>query len=1173
VRARLATTLTVLLAGAAVALPAPVSAAPVYRDPPSYGGIKKPPKTKAPPLPPSVSLAPSGTFPDVLLDEAGTAHVVWNDGRGDDSDATVYCRLKRGATACDGGAKVLTWDKGYGEGDGPQFNTDNDGPRIVRVGDQLVILSKRYPTIADKPDGASSSTTIEWVSSDGGTIWDGPGIVGKYNLGQQVVVPGDDTPSILNLAYDPLCNADPVGSSEMCLEAYRSGEYASGAGNLATGTDQNYNATLALDHQTPIAAFEDLAFNTYLRRYKGSGAYDDPANWSQPTTLKADEPWLAGGPAGAYLLSRPAAGGPFDIRGLAAGGDGKVVTGAATRITGKDEDEVFGRLAQDSAGHLLAAWERRGGSATGVYLRSGSGGAATSAGNGRVHAAAAPTLGTAQRLITGADNGQINLAAAPDGGGFTVLNHTGGVNSPGQIVAAGFGTQAPTGNLGLGAIRGGEGNVACQKVKFGTFTIDSSGPCFLHGTGAKAREVVTSAEVNLNGLRIVPDVGSKLVIDPKTLSLNTIGSVRVIVSSPVTGDVVLFHGEIKRDLSAVLPGTSLFKFPSQLFKANVLGFGVSADIDVKLEKDGVHIPVDLKLPPAFGGFTGHADLRADKQAGLHLDSLHIHLGPIPLGALTINAIDLDYTGAGDIWDGKGAITVPAGGRLDAEAEFDMGDFKRATLGFTPTKPVPIGPFVYLLRIGGGFEVDPIHINANAKVGAGAAVDGKSPVDVNGDFDMIFPKSGPWTFKMSGTASVLTFGLANAFLRFQTDGYADFGGHTGLSLGPLSVNADANGFVDGTTGDFGAQLKGTVSLCLKISGFKLCGDAQADTALSNRGFAACAGFNPPDPIGHVSGGIEFPWKDFSAADIFSPIALTANIIRHISIPCSTAGYAVAPPRAKLHAAQAGASAVGVPGGLPTATLLVEGDGGAPDVTVTGPGGVNVSEAAPSAAGFVTTVDGVDAAYVVLNKPAAGDYTVTPNDGSAAVKSVMVGQGYRQATVKAKLGGRGRKRSIAYTIANLGSGQSVEFAESGSFGTRMLGTATKAKGTLKIKPAAVRGGKRTVIAIVQHDGVEKARSRVGTYTAPAPPGPGRVRGLRAKRKGNTLQVSWRRVAGAKRYAVRLRGGRGTQLATLTARKRATFAHVRRDEKLRVSVQAIGPAMRTGKARTLTVRAAKR
>ena len=166
-------------------LPATAGAAPKYVDPPSYEGVKEAPETEVLGFP-TTTLSTAGTFPSVVVDEAGTAHIVWNEGRGDDADAAVYCRLPRGANACEAEQGDLGQELRHG--DGPQFNIDNFGPKIVVVGDQLVVLSKRYPTIGDKPDGASSSTVVGWVSNDGGSIWSPAAILGKRDLGQLAVV-------------------------------------------------------------------------------------------------------------------------------------------------------------------------------------------------------------------------------------------------------------------------------------------------------------------------------------------------------------------------------------------------------------------------------------------------------------------------------------------------------------------------------------------------------------------------------------------------------------------------------------------------------------------------------------------------------------------------------------------------------------------------------------------------------------------------------------------------------------------------------------------------------------------------------------------------------------------------------------------------------------------------
>jgi len=79
-----------------------------------------------------------------VVDAAGTAHIVWNEDHQGSSDATVYCRVPRGAAACDVVQKLVP--PGTGE-----FSDGGDGPAVAAVNDQVVVLSYRYPESVVKP--------------------------------------------------------------------------------------------------------------------------------------------------------------------------------------------------------------------------------------------------------------------------------------------------------------------------------------------------------------------------------------------------------------------------------------------------------------------------------------------------------------------------------------------------------------------------------------------------------------------------------------------------------------------------------------------------------------------------------------------------------------------------------------------------------------------------------------------------------------------------------------------------------------------------------------------------------------------------------------------------------------------------------------------------------------
>ncbi len=1189
-----------LVTAALVPAAAQAAKVPSYRFPADVEVVRKAPAKAPLPLPPAIALATSGTFPDALVDAAGTAHIVWNDGRGDDADAAVYCRLKRGAPACDGPPIPLLWNKTYGPGDSPAFNIDNEGPKIVRIGDQLVVFSHRYPTGSEKPDGSgtSSQTVVAWSSTDGGTTWSDASIVGRWALGQMGVVGAGDKQRIVNLAQDPLCPG-------MCVEEFRSGEYSGAAANLATGPDQAYDATLAVTDGLPTGAWGNLLHQITLRRWTGNGSLVDPGTWTQSPPLPGDEPSLAGGPGGLWLMHRAAPAGtgrqPLVVRPVAREGD-TLTPGAPTTIS-TTQDNKFGRLAQDATGNLLAAWEQRDGPSPGVRLRAGERAPTGAPAPPRATRAAgddlspAGILGPARRLIAGSDNGQIALAAAEDGGGFAVLNHTGGINQPGQIVATGFGTPDATKKLGLGRLPGTAATgKRCDTVDFGSFDVRARG-CFYNGLGADSRKVSTSGEVDLFGLKIIPDVGSTLIIDPAALQLHVVGQVRVLVRAPVVGDVTLWHGKLDVDLKAARPGSVLFDFPVGDYAANILGFSPAANIKVVLQKDGVHIPMSLKLPPAFFGASASTEFVADREDGLKLTSLHLHLGPVPLGAASLDEFDLLYEPGIESWRGKGAVTVAGFGGIEATAAFKRGAFDEATIAFSPNPPVTIGPFVYLLRADGGFRVDPLHIEIGARIGGGAAVDGKSPVIVNGKATADFPQGRPGQFAILGDVSLLGFDIAEGRLRYQTDGYADFAVDVHQDFAVLDLNGHFDGFVDAAAGDAAARFNGSV--CLSF-GFPCIAGASLSGSVSKRGLAICGGASvgdfgsavPKDPLtgrpvlppdatkgDSVSAGVVFtPLESLrnasatiAAAGLAAPIVGAAIVADHLRLPCHAEALSVPPPRPRAAGGAAG-RAVDVSGGLPTKTVYVRSDEGMPsvdlvngDTRMTGPTAGQGGLRQPG--GVALPLPDAHAVAFVLDKPAAGTWTVVPREGSPAIAEIRQADGYRAAAPTATVRTAGRRRSLGYRIKDLGSGQSVTFIESGSYGSRTLGTATRAAGTLPLPASGLPGGRRTITAETVKDGVVTDRKVVARYVAPRPPGPAAVTGLRVLRRGTTLTASWRRAsAGAARQLVRVTGVRGTRLLVLVGAKArsARFAGVRADE--RVTVEVTGLTRTMGRGRTV-------
>lgn len=1108
---------------------------PVYRDPPGYEGWKKAPRTREV-KGPRVRLSTTGTHPEVTVDAAGTGHIVWNEGRGDEADATMYCRLERAASSCDV-TRTLLWAKSYGPGDGPQFNTDDLGPRIVQVGEQLLVLSHRYPTMGDKPDGASSSTTVGWVSNDGGTTWSDAAILGKRNLGQLSVVGPDDDPLIANLAYDPFCGGT-------CVTAFRSGTYDPSEAVLNPDPNANYHATLVTDGQTLVAAMGDAGNGLWMRRWTGTEPVTQAANWTTTARIGGSEPELAAGPAGVFLLHRrlddleiPAA---LEVRPV----DGQVPSpGAGTVISGRSVAE--GQLVQDARGRLHAVWVEAG---SGVRMRSGE--------------AAGLSFGPATTVMGGDTNGQLGISTAADGGGFVVLNHTGGVTAPGEVVAAGVGSLAPTGETGLGDLPGG-GNITCQQVDFGDFEVETVEGCFLKGTGENRHVVVTRGAVTLNGLEIVPLPGDQLVIDAEELTIDTIGQARVLLRDG-DAEIELFRGRVHRNLADVSPGTPLFEFPQAEYQADVLGFPVASGLLVQLTAEGVRIPVELTLPTALGGFTAQAVLLGRTGEGLVLDSLKVQMGPIPLGVMMLDEVRLDWK-TGGTWTGGGKLTMPVGGSIEASIGFVGGDFDFATFDYYPVPVVTLAPFVYLTRVGGGLDVQPdIVITAGGDVGMGAPVRELTPVQATGEFTMTFPRSGPASFRLDGQVELFAIRIGAGYVELRTDGYGQFHGDTTLSLGPLSGGVRVDGFVDATGGQFGADLSAGVEYCTWVKDpagvqpdRQVCSTAGGvDAVVSSIGFAACAEVDP-DPLPSFSIGLAQRWDEIEPALLVNPYLATAEILSAVASPCETGPYRVpAPARAATarRAAAAGGTGFAVPDGLPTATFLVPGEGGVPDIEVTGPDGTTLVGPGATGAGVrLLSLDAADAVWVVVDDPPPGDYVVVPRAGSVPLGDVVVSEGFAVATVRGDVS-RGR---VEYQAKHLTGGQRITFVERGEFGTNIIATRSDPKGTLRFRPAAGPGGRRVVEAQVVSDGLPKRTVTLGAFRVADPSPPGPVRKLHARHRRSVVTVTYRAPAKAARVEVRVTGSAGSSVmrSVGAGKRKVVLKGFRWDKRITVTVRTRG------------------
>ncbi|MFL5824446.1 MAG: hypothetical protein ACJ764_13515 [Solirubrobacteraceae bacterium] len=1129
--------LLALLAGLG-ALPATATAARkqlVYRTR-GYSPPAKPPK-RAPPKPHDVRIG-SGHHPSLLVDEAGFAHAVWAEDRSGSAQASVlrYCRIPRGGRACDIQRALVP--------PGGQYSTDYGGPKIVQIGAQLVVMTTRYPGVVMHPDGTSTSTTVwEWTSADGGRTWTGPAQLGKEDINGGAVAWNRHLPTITTIT-------DTVTGGTFA-QTTRAGGFADHFANLAVGPDQAYAGSLAVVRDRPVAAFSGLDGTSYVRSYKGRGDPNNPASWTAPKVFPdAEDVRLGAGPLGTFLLYRKRSDGGFFVREL----------GSNARPVRLNTGGNYRNFYEDRGGLLHAVFSVQDIDGLHVIQQTST--------DGRVWTAP-------ERLYTSTTDGanDKDVSAASDGGGFVIWMvppHTG---QNGPIRIASIGTLAKASGQGAGSIdstgkpsTGYQPGISfeCQKIAFGAVTVLSEAGCFLHDPNdPNGSAGVTIGPIRFNGLDIIPDANAQIVIDPVGHHLNTYGDVTVELRG-VGDPIKLYHGQLNVDIPAAGPGARLFTFDTSKFGVDLKGFPALGKIEVFLEKDSVRIPVSLGLPPPLNVVSGEAVLRASNDHGLHLDSMGIHIRNVFVGPLQIERIDIAYSqgeGGAAVWEGSGLLRFPGAGALEVKSvRFVGGKFNHAGISVEPPPPgILIAPFTYLTQIGGDFGLDPTFIGADATIGAGAAVNGVSPVSVQGRLEAEFGKI--FRLELKGEGRLFVLHLLSAFIRYESDGWVEFGGDAGLDLKVVSVHGDIEGAIDANTGRFGAA--GKVRVCpldLSVGPFSFPCLTVAGAA-NNEGFAACVSAHFDFPVNKtISGGLELPWSALTSAELLNPTLAAVVIAKHVQIPCNTKKYQ--PPAHPARAAAAGV-VIHVPAGAPSATVLLFGRDGPPDANVTGPGGKAVKA-------ILVRSKPARATWVVLTNPPPGTYTVHSPD---AVNQALTSTGYRPLVLHARLRKRGRQRSIVYRIAHAGARQTVTFVETGAFGQRVLGHAKGTSGTLRFRPAHAQGGRRTVIALIGRAGFASRTQRIGRYRAHSPRGPARVASLHVRRKGTKVVLHWGRAARAAQYVVSFHDTSGLRLVQTLKRRSLVLRAVPREAAVVVTVRGVDHAGHQGRPRTGRLRAAGR
>ncbi len=1107
------------------------AAAPVVRTP-GYAGVTRPVATQ-PAAPPAPAVLGGGTRPDILVDAAGTAHVVWTEDRPGAPDATVYCRVPRGAGACEARRDLIPPGA-------DAFADDVSGPAITAVNDQVVVLSHRYPQTVTRPDGSTGSGVVHmWTSGDGGETFTTGAMVASGN-GPNTAVAGDVAGGAV--AFGPPENpliavGTGVVTGGVSVTTIRAGAYTPSGAAIAGG-DFAWSHLAVVDGR-PMVVYGDLGGAALMRHWSGVGDPNDAGTWSVQVALGGHNPDVAGiGGRAVVATTASLSGGEMTVRDLSGSMAAVVNPGGAA-----SDPNVAGL----PDGGVVATWRGTDGptGVAGTWMR-------VVGADGRALAPAA---------MVGPASGFQRMAATGDGGGMVV-----GEGDGRTIVLSAFGTRGPTGLPGLGTRPGGGALPAdaaedCQRIRFAAVEALLQDGCFLNAATGRAK--VTTGAVRINGLEIIPEAGVQVIVDARRRTVDTTGTVAVHLRARGVPDILLYRGRLNLRLGTARAGLPFFGFTRGLFPTNVLGFPVRGDIDVRLTDRGVRIPVNLTLPVGFGGVSGAATLRAENARGLIIDSLEFRADGIPLGVATMRRLHVQYkavggTSVGDClrpptsgapaganeWAGVFELQLPpprTGPQLCGSVRFADGAFRAATFNIDlPPPGIVLFPGVSITALGGGLALSPTQIDAATRISVIPA-GGAGLVNLDGRLTARF--GAP--FQLRGTARTSTAGvtLGTGTFTISSDGYVGLRLDVGPDVGPLSVRTRIAGFADGARREF--SLSGRGEVCIKGA----CVDG-GGAVVSTKGIAACL------PAPATPRGAGYRWGA-------SPLAVDLWILS-----CSMSDYEVADLRQTGHGAhQAGVEAVARVVGRPqSVTFRVGGAGAVPDVDLLGPSGAPVAPA-------VTHPDpDTGTLYLAVRRPPAGSWTVRARAGSAPISGVAVARQVVPASVsRARVTGAGRAPRVLTYRARIGAGQSITFAERGRAGMRVLGVARAGIHRLRFTPGPGRGGRREVVALVGQGGLVHRESVVARFTAPAPARPARAGVLRVRRAGAGAVATWRPGRGAlvQRVTVAISDGRVSVRQLSAGVRRLRVTRLARGDRVRVSVVGVARDGRTGPA----VRAALR
>ena len=677
---------------------------------------------------------------------------------------------------------------------------------------------------------------------------------------------------------------------------------------------------------------------------------------------------------------------------------------------------------------------------------------------------------------------------------------------------------------------------------------------------------VTSQPARINGVDVVPEGDGVVVVVAGGLLESGLSAVissdaRVQMLNAAGEEMRMRAGQIAQDIDPNL-GKPLFdrlRLPEEFDL--IPGLGIRGRVTTRIENYALKLDIHAVLPPLLGGITAGAQMTADTARGLVLDGLKAHADTVPIGPVIFRDLDLTYVADGEKLDGGLSVSLPpTGTTVRAEIGFLRGAFNRLRIRYDGPPDIILAPAVHLTGIGGALQVDPTEFSGDATLNIGPNPGGGCPkLGVEGA--MLLHLESPVFLEVTGSSQLLCYKLVQVRAYLDETGYGSFTGKVEPDLGPLPLRLRAEGTGQIQLPVFGKDLRFQLNAdgegCLVLDPIDECIGGEVVVSDAAMGFCGDFGFT------HAGAGFRYP-PPATLASLPTLVAWTLGNLVVMFDSCNIAQFRTLPKLAR--AAQSGETTFTVPPSQRLLALGVRGAGAPPRITLHGPGGRTVD--VPDQGMLRTATEAAwrydhdDTAYLLVDDPAAGTWTITEKDGSAPVADVRLADAVPDPVVRGRV--RRAKGQLAFDYsARLSKGMDVRFFERvGGHGGQFLGEGREGRGRVRFLPSEGGSTRRTIVAEVTRDGLPVKTLTAARFRS-GPPAIGKARRIRARRRGRRLQITWRRARNATehRVTVGLSDGRRLLLVPKGRRTRVTVGQVAKGTKARIVVRGERPGPRLG------------